>query len=60
MIFSIYFSGFELEEMTLAIVIHVTHFIVFSVLGPLYNGDKHLCCKKEKTVQNEKWKCIAV
>ena len=47
--------------MSLAIVIHTySHFIVFNVLGPLCNGDKHLCCKKEKTVQNEKWKCIAV
>ena len=34
--------------MSLAIVIHITHFIAFNVLGPLCNGDKHLCCKKEK------------
>ena len=42
--------------MSLAIVIHITHFIVFNVLGPLCNGDKHLCCKKEKNSAERKMK----
>ena len=40
--------------MSLAIVIHITHFIAFNVLGPLCNGDKHLCCKKEKNSAERK------
>ena len=47
--------------MSLAIVIHTySHFIVFNVLGPLCNDDNICVAKKNKTVQNEKWKCIVV